>query len=195
MTEDRDLSLAELVDRIAERVEAGEGVSVGTIQQIAGKRFAGPLLFFPAMIVVSPLSLIPTLPTLTAITVILIASQLLAGRRTIWLPRKFREASLSPERSRKVIDFMRPWLLRIGKLTKPRLSWLCDGLGTRLAALCCIFVAVTMPPLEFFPGASTTAGVIIATLGLAITTRDGVLLSLAVSLLVGLVVAVSLIFL
>lgn len=194
MTDEPDPTLAELVDRIAERVDAGEGVSVSTIQQIAGKRFAGPLLFFPAMIVVSPLSLIPTLPTLTAITVVIVAAQLLAGARTIWLPSRIRAASLSPERSKKVIDFLRPWLLRIGKLTKPRLTFLVDGIGTRLAALAAILVAATMPPLEFFPGASTSAGLVIGALGLAITTRDGALLLAAISIPVVLAVAIFLIF-
>ena len=182
MAEAPDLTLAHLIDRIAERSGNGEGISVGTIQEVAGKRFAGPLLFFPAMIVVSPLSLIPTLPTMVAITVILIAVQVLAGRRTIWLPSKFREAKLSAERAHKVITFMRPGVKWVDKAIKPRLAWLVDSIGVRLASLVCILVALTMPPLELLPGASTTAGVIIATLGLAITVRDGALLVTALLL-------------
>lgn len=194
LAEAPDLTLAHLIDRIAERCDNGEGISVGTIQEVAGKRFAGPLLFFPAMIVVSPLSLVPTLPTMVAITVVLIAVQLLAGRRTIWLPRKFREAKLSAERVQKVISFMRPGVRWVDKVIKPRLAWLVDSVGVRLASMVCILVAVTMPPLEFFPGASTMAGVIMATLGLAITVRDGALLVAALALFGGAVFFISRLF-
>lgn len=187
MTTHDHQTLADLIDRIAETAEAGEGVTVDTIQKIAGERFAGPLLFFPAMVVVSPLSLVPTLPSIVAITVILVASQVLAGRRSIWLPKRVRAATLSPERTLQAVGFMRPAARWIGKVTKPRLTFLIDGIGDRLAAAICILVAITMPPLEFFPGASTSAGVIISAFGLAITTRDGVLLSLCF----GLVAAVA----
>ncbi|MBI4047456.1 MAG: exopolysaccharide biosynthesis protein, partial [Devosia nanyangense] len=43
----------------------------------------------------------------------------------------------------------------------------------------------TMPPLELVPGASTSAGTIIATFGLALTTRDGLLLLAALALVLG----------
>lgn len=178
MQQDDHLTLTQFIDRIAERADAGDGVSVNTIQQIAGERFAGPLLFFPAMVVVSPLSLIPTLPTMVAATVVLIAGQVVLGRREVWLPRRIREAQLSAERTRKVLGLLRPASLWIGKLFRPRLMYLVDGLGGRLAALVCILVALTMPPLELLPGASTTAGSVIASFGLAITTRDGLLLAL-----------------
>ena len=185
MTDTTDRPLAGLLEAIAERAAKGESISVATIQDIAGERIAGPLLFFPAMIVVSPLSLIPTLPTIVGTTVVLIASQLIAGRKTIWLPERLRRAALSPERTQKALEFLRPAVAWIEKLSKARLTFLTDGLGMRLAAFVCILVALTMPPLELVPGASTSAGSIIATFGLALTTRDGLLLLFALTLVLG----------
>lgn len=137
------------------------------------------------MIVVSPLSLIPTLPTIVGTTVVLIAGQLIAGRKSIWLPNKLRAASLSPERAQKALEFLKPAVRWIEKFSRARLSFLTEGLGMRLAALICILVAMTMPPLELVPGASTSAGTIIATFGLALTTRDGLLLLAALALVIG----------
>lgn len=185
MTEQADHTLSSLVEQLAERASKGEGIRVATIQEIAGQRFAGPMLFFPAMVVVSPLSLIPTLPTMIAVTVILIAAQIILGRKTIWLPQKLNNASMSPERTLKVVEFMRPAAGWIGKFCKPRLRFLVNPLGIRLAAAVCVLVALTMPPLEFFPGASTAAGVVIATFGLSITLQDGLLLLLALALIYG----------
>ena len=185
MTATPERPLEGLLDAIANRAADGEGISVATIQEIAGERIAGPLLFFPAMIVVSPLSLIPTLPTIVATTVILIAAQLIAGRRQIWLPEKLRGVSLSPERTQKALEFIRPAVAWIERFSKARLTFLTDGLGMRIAALICILTALTMPPLELVPGASTSAGAIIATFGLALTTRDGLLLLVAFGLVLG----------
>jgi hypothetical protein len=185
LTEQADHTLSSLVEQLAERASKGEGIRVATIQEIAGQRFAGPMLFFPAMVVVSPLSLIPTLPTMIAVTVILIAAQIILGRKTIWLPQKLNNASMSPERTLKVVEFMRPAAGWIGKFCKPRLRFLVNPLGIRLAAAVCVLVALTMPPLEFFPGASTAAGVVIATFGLSITLQDGLLLLLALALIYG----------
>lgn len=185
MTQAPERPLSDLIDRISERAAAGESVSVETIQDIAGARIAGPLLFFPAMIVVSPLSLIPTLPTIVATTVILIALQLIAGKSSIWLPERLRRASLSAERTQKALEFLRPAVGWIEKLSKARLTFLTNGLGIRISAFICILVAMTMPPLELLPGASTSAGTIIATFGLALTTRDGLLLLIALSLVLG----------
>lgn len=185
MSDAPERPLSGLIDAIAERTAAGESISVQTIQEIAGERIAGPLLFFPAMIVVSPLSLIPTLPTIVGTTVILIAGQLIAGRKSVWLPQKLSGASLSPERTGKALDFIRPAVGWIERLCKPRLTFLTDGIGMRVAAAICILVALTMPPLELVPGASTSAGTIIATFGLALTTRDGLLLLVALALVFG----------
>lgn len=185
MTDTDDRPLEGLIDAIARRAQEGESISVATIQEIAGDRLAGPLLFFPAMIVVSPLSLIPTLPTIVGTTVVLIAGQLIAGRKSIWLPNKLRAASLSPERAQKALEFLKPAVRWIEKFSRARLSFLTEGLGMRLAALICILVAMTMPPLELVPGASTSAGTIIATFGLALTTRDGLLLLASLALVIG----------
>ena len=194
MQQDRHHNLTELIDKLAERADGGEGVSVNTLQEVAGARFAGPLLFFPAMVVVSPLSVIPTLPTMVCITVVLIAGQIVLGRRQLWLPRRIREAQLSAEQASKVLGFMRPISVWIGKLFKPRLVFLVEGMGSRIAALVCILVALTMPPLELLPGASTVAGSVIASFGLAITLRDGVLLTLGLGLVAALAFGVFRLF-
>lgn len=178
-------TLGFLIDKIVEKARAADGISIADIRRIAGRRMAGPLLFFPAIVVVSPLSLVPTLPTAVALIVILVAGQLLWGAQVIWLPRRIRAMSLSLERLEKVVDFIRPGVTRIDKVLKPRLTFLTEGIAMRMAAGVCILVALTMPPLEFFPGASTAAGLIISIFGLSLTTRDGVLMLVALACVCG----------
>lgn len=172
-----------LLEQIASRVQQEESLSIGTIETVAGRRIAGPLLFFPAMLVVSPLSLVPTLPSFVAILTILVAGQIVMGRKTIWLPQRIRSAKLSAERANKALGFIRPAGRWLDRISRPRLTILTADPGQRLVALICILVALTMPPMELVPGASTTAGSILAALGLSLTTRDGVLLLLALGIM------------
>lgn len=184
-------TLSGLVEKINRKGMAAGGISIADIRRLTGRRMAGPLLFFPAMVVVSPLSLIPTLPTMVAVIVLLVAGQLPFGVKMIWLPKRILSMSLSRERLEKVVDLLRPAAAWIDKVSRPRLILLTEGIGMRLAAVVCVLVALTMPPLEFFPGASTTAGVVIATFGLALTTRDGLLMLLALLLVFGFGAVVS----
>lgn len=174
-------TLGFLIQKIVQKARASNGISVADIRRIAGRRMAGPLLFFPALVVVSPLSLVPTLPTAVACIVILVAGQLLFGARIVWLPKRVRSMSLSLERLEKVVEFITPAVAWIDRVSVPRLTFLTEGIGLRLAAAVCIGVALTMPPLELFPGASTAAGVTISIFGLSLTTRDGILMLLALS--------------
>ncbi len=179
-------TVTDLLEQIGDRIEHDAALSIATVEAVAGRRIAGPLLFFPAMLVVSPLSLVPTLPSFVAILTILVAAQILAGRDSIWLPKKLRSAGLSPERGRKALGFIRPVARWLDKVSRPRLTALTNGIGQRAVALVCILVAVTMPPMELVPGASTAAGSVIASLGLSLTTRDGALLLVVLAALVGL---------
>lgn len=179
-------ALSDLVEKISQRVTTDSGISLNAVQDIAGQRIVGPLLFFPAMLVVSPLSLVPTLPTTIAVIVVLVAIQSIFTGGSIWLPAKLRDATLSQARAEQALKFMRPVAKWLDKVSRPRLQWLATGLGAKVAAAVCVLVAMTMPPLEFLPGASTAAGAIIATFGLSLTTEDGLLLLVAL-----LVVAVT----
>lgn len=176
-------TITDLLEQIAKRVEQDQALSIGTIESVAGRRIAGPLLFFPAMLVVSPLSLVPTLPSFVAILTILVAGQIVLGRKSIWLPQKLRSAKLSAERANKALGFIKPAGRWLDRISRPRLTMLTADSGQRLVASICILVALTMPPMELVPGASTTAGAVLAALGLSLTTRDGVLLLLALSIM------------
>lgn len=184
-------TISDLLEQIASRIEQDQSLSIGTIEAVAGRRLAGPLLFFPAMLVVSPLSLVPTLPSFVAILTILVAVQIVLGRKTIWLPQKIRSARLSPERASKALGFIKPAARLLDRVSRPRLEILTAELGQRLVALVCILVALTMPPMELVPGASTTAGTVLAALGLSLTTRDGVLLLLALGIMAAAALALA----
>ncbi|MEE4382194.1 MAG: exopolysaccharide biosynthesis protein, partial [Pseudomonadales bacterium] len=88
MSEPRIGSLGELLDQLRAAVEAdGAEVSVGELMEAVGRRSFAPVLLLVGLLLVSPLSGIPSFPTLMALLVCLVSVQMLLGRRHFWLPR------------------------------------------------------------------------------------------------------------
>jgi len=169
-------SLSDVLARIDETAARQESVSVGDIRDALGDRSFGPLLLVPGLVVVSPLSGIPTVPSMMAAVVLLVGWQMLAGSRRVWLPRQLAARCVRSSRLRRVTGFLSSWAGRVDRLVRPRLHWLTGPLGQKAAALHCMVVALTMPPMEILPFLNSAAGLVIATVALGMTARDGLLL-------------------
>lgn len=175
MTTAEQGALGELVDKVRACVDAGEEVSLASIRKLAGSRAAGPMLLLPALLVISPLSIIPGLPSLVGINTVLVASQLAMGREQIWLPKWLADRCISPKRAKKFLKFLAPVSEVADGVVKPRAKPLAGGVMRRAGAVVCMLVGAAMPIMEFVPFTSTWAGVVIAGYALAITARDGLL--------------------
>lgn len=168
-------ALETLVGKVEQHVASGEKISIGMIQKVAGQRAAGPMLLFPTLIVVSPLSIIPGLPSLIGINTILVAGQIVLGREQVWLPGWLTKRCLPTKYADRFLGFLKPVTRKVDAVAKPRLSAMLAWPIRRIGAVVCVMVGLIMPLLEFIPFTSTGAGAIIATYGLAITARDGML--------------------
>ena len=169
-------TLSGLLDAVEERNRADDGLSMDVVGDIAGDRAFGAMILLPALVTVSPLSGIPTVPTMVGVIVMLLSAQLVLGRREPWLPKRLAGARLSSERVHKVLRFMRRPAGWIDRVVRPRFRFATSSLGLRGAALICFVTAATMPPLEILPFMATTAGLVISIFALAITLRDGLLM-------------------
>lgn len=167
--------LSELINKLKQRTEQGEQVSIGLIQKIAGRRAAGPMLLLPALIVISPLSIVPGLPTMVGLNTILVAGQIALGRDRLWLPKWLKQRCIPAKYATKLLRFLAPVGKVADKIVKPRARLLTAAPLRRLGACICVGVGCVMPILEVIPFTSTWAASIIALYGLAITARDGFL--------------------
>ena len=170
-----DGALGTLVHQVKKQVEAGEAVSLELIQSLAGQRSAGPMLLLPALVAISPLSIIPGLPTLVGINTILVAGQVAFGHETIWLPKWLKERELPAKHARKLLKFLGPASEVADGVAKQRASWITGPLMRRMGAGVCVLMGMIMPFLEFIPFATTWASSTVAVYALAITARDGLL--------------------
>lgn len=179
-------NLEALLDEVAEAAEreAGE-VSLGAVLDRIGRRSFGPLLLLPALIAFTPLGGVPVLPTVMAAAVILIAGQLVVGLDHFWLPEVLQRRSAEPQTVCKSTQKLRPAARFVDRLIGPRLTWLTREPFVHIAAVICILVALTVPPLEVVPFAGSVAWAAIGIFGLALTAHDGLLALLAFAFSLG----------
>lgn len=178
-------TLTEMLDRLECAERENDQVRVDAMLDIIGRRSFGPLLLLPGLLVLSPLSGVPGVPSLAGLMVLLLSGQLLIGRRSFWMPAWLLNRCVSHERLQKSLKFMRPIARWVDKLLRQRLTFLVESHSVYFVAAMCALVALTMPPLELMPFAATSAGVAITAFGLALIGRDGLMALLALAFCVG----------
>lgn len=180
------VNISTLLDRLGEaREEAGDRLPVGDLLEQVGGRSFGVLLLIPGLLMVSPLSGIPGLPSATAVAVVLIAAQMAFGRDHFSLPGWVERRTIPGERFDKALRFLRPGARFIDRLLRPRLCALTSGAASRLIAALAILIGASMIPLDLVPFANTTAGLALSALGLALVARDGIVLLLGLAFCAG----------
>lgn len=175
-------SVSDILDRIEELADKEDKVAVGDVIEALGGRGFGPLLVIVPLIDISPIGGIPGLPTAMALVIVVVAVQILLGRRHMWLPGFIRRRSVKSERAKKAVGKTRGVARFMDRWFHGRLTWLTEGVFLRVAAVGVILLCAAVPPLELLPFATTAPMLAIAAFGLAITVRDGALMIAAVVL-------------
>jgi hypothetical protein len=122
------------------------------------------------------------MPTTVAVLIGLIAAQLLLKKERVWLPQWLLRRQVSRQKLSTGFSWGRPVARFLDRFVHRRLTWLTGHVGMYLAAVMCIFIAATMPPLELLPFAASIAGGAVAAFGLSLMAEDGVVGLLALGL-------------
>jgi len=176
-------SLGDLLQRIATVASERDKVYFATIMNALGTRSFGPVVLLIGVILVSPLSGIPGLPTTMAAGLLLVSLQLVVGRDSFWLPRWLMNRHVRSDRLLRGLHWLdRParfidWWLR------PRFSVLASNGGAVAIAAICILLALIMPLLELVPFSTTAVGIAVAAFGLALVALDGLFMLMGLSYL------------
>lgn len=165
-----------------------DSISIGNMFDTVGRRSFGPLILCIGLIALSPLSGIPTVPSIMGVLVTLIAVQLLIGRDYFWLPKKLLDRRIPSDKARKGIKFLRRPSRLVDRIIRPRLTVFTHDVGAFVIAIICVVIGVTMPPLELLPFVASAAGAALTLFGLALISHDGVVALVAMAATVGLAV-------
>ena len=184
-----DIEHARPLSQILSEVTAGEDgvLSIDQIVAAFGPRALGVLLFVFATPNLLPLP--PGSSTVLGAPLVLFSPQLMIGVHSPWMPG-FLARRRIPGRSlgaafRRII----PWLKKVERLSRPRLTFLFGPVGDRLIGLVCFLLALVL--LLPIPLGNMAPAAAIALLGLGMVQRDGVLAILgylAAAISVGLLV-------
>jgi len=180
MSQEADITnLQQMLDRIEESASHHKRVSLGTIVEAVGSRSFGPLLLMAGIIMASPLTGIPSMPTSMGLLVLLIATQLLLHKKYFWLPNLLLKRSIAAQKITNGIKVLRPSARFIDRLLRPRLPVFINGVSIHIIALACITIAAGMPVMELVPLSAHIAGLALTAFGLSLIAKDGLLALLA----------------
>jgi hypothetical protein len=160
----------------------GEGERVSFREILTGLRhraFGFTMLIF-ALPCVLPMP--PGIPTVCGLALAIIALNLIAARRRLWLPGLIADKSIARKDLQRVVDKVLPTMQRLERFCRPRLAVLTEPIGKVLIGLVVLALGFVMIlPIPFLgnmpPGAAA------AVIALGVTERDGlvVLIGLLVS--------------
>ena len=168
-------TLGEILDQLVMASDDAEDsdISLDEIREMVGHRAFGPFLLVIGLLAMTPVGAIPGVPTTLAVVVVLLGAQMVVGLEGLWLPGIVLRRSLSRERLKRSVGWLRPVARGIDKVLRPRLQLLTGRVALHAMAGACIVLGVMIPPLEFVPFAVTVPAVGLGLFGLALITNDG----------------------
>jgi hypothetical protein len=151
--------------------QPGESISVAELVVACGDRAIGGLLLLLAAPNILPLP--PGSASVMSIPIMFMAVQLVFGQQTLWLPQRVLNHRFDRSQSHAVAARLLPWLAKLERLLKPRLSCLLGVVQDRLMGIACLGLAVFMflpiPLGNLLPAMALTA------FALGLMERDGLL--------------------
>lgn len=164
--------LGDILDALNDAAKGGD-VSVGDMLREIGMRSFAPLILVPAMILVSPLSGIPGLPTIGSIFMLLICVQKLLGRPHVWLPDWLKRRKVTSERLRKATDWLRRPAEWVDKRTHKRLTMLVTRGANYVTVIMISVICAILPFLEILPMVTSLFAAGISFFAIGLLARDG----------------------
>ena len=179
----RPENLEQLLDNLAALAADNGRVSLGMIVESVGSRSFGPMLMLIGLILFSPLSGLPGMASLMAVVILLVALQMMLGRRRFWLPRLLLNRSVARQQLHRAIKRARKPARGIDRVLKPRLVFLVQRAGSYGVAVVCVLLSLVMPLMELVPFSASAAGLALLVLGLGLMVQDGLLVLFALAVL------------
>ena len=178
-------NLSELLDYFVENTEGQSEVKVDDLLQSLSSRSHGPMLLFPAILAISPISMIPGMSVVTGTLVILIGTQMILFSSRPWIPKRLAEFSFSREKLVDGVSKSKPWVKWFEKLIYSRLEFLTEGVMVYPVAVLCVLLALSFYPLSLVPFGVFLPGFAIALFALGLTAKDGLTTLVAFALTIG----------
>ena len=172
-------TVEEVISELDELAATSEAVCLADVLDDFGKQSFGPVILILALLMLTPLGAVPTMPTTCALLIALVALQLLLGREHIWMPDFIQRRTVGAKKLHRAVQKLRGIARWLDDHSQKRLDFLTQGLWLRLAALAIIVLCLAIPPLEIVPFAAVIPIMAISAIALGLIVRDGLMMLLA----------------
>ncbi len=155
-------------------------MTVGEIKNALHERGFGILMAIAALPLCLPIPVPPGYTTFFSIPLFIFSLQMIFGMRAPWLPKWIEEKEIKRESFEKLINKASPWLRKIEKHLRPRLTYISVPTWERIIGIFsfvfALSISLPLPLTNFPPG----WGILIMSLGLL--SKDGI------TILIGMIV-------
>lgn len=149
----------------------GERVAIGEVLQGLRHRAFGLTMLLFALPNCLPMP--PGIPTISGVALVVIAANLLLGRRRLWVPKTLTARTIERAHVRRMVDRSLPYLQRLERVCQPRLAVVTETAGKVVVGLVVLALGVLMIlPIPLVGNIPPGIAVTIIAIGLA--ERDGV---------------------
>ncbi|WP_285713712.1 exopolysaccharide biosynthesis protein [Erythrobacter oryzae] len=169
-------SIGEVVDGLEEVAEKQDTVAIDDLLDTFGDRSFAPLMLILALVGITPVGAIPSVPTILGLCIAVIAAQMAWGREHVWLPKFVTRRGIKSKRLTRGKDKLDKVADVMDSVAKQRLKALASGPARRVAAGLVVVLCLALPVLELVPFAAAAPFLSIAILSLALMVRDGLVL-------------------
>jgi hypothetical protein len=139
------------------------------LARVGGEDGVGPVLLVLTLPVLLPLP--PGFSMVLALPLLVVAPQIIVGRRKIWLPKFLARQKIKREALVKLVQRLLPLLERAEKVVRPRLGFLTTGVGASLVGVACTLIAIVLVlPIPF---ANLVPSLALGAFSIGLTRKDG----------------------
>lgn len=169
--EKRKLPASDVLRKMVDKNQA-DRISFADIKSALHERGFAILMLALALPVALPIPMPPGLTLIPGIPLLILSMQMLVGLDSPWLPGIIGRRTIKRKTLAGIVEAAAPYLKKIERLLKPRLSLASSKYGERLIGLFAAIFSITMmvpvPLTQTVPG----LGVLIMSLGLL--SKDGI---------------------
>ena len=179
--------LSAVLSDLAQRGDADK-VTMRCIREALADRSLATFLILSGLLNLLPFP--PPSTLILGIPIIVVALQMIAGRKTVWLPDFFLNLSMNEKAFAKFSTKIVPWLQKLEKVVRPRF-WpfpsapAAERVVGIIGLVLGIFVFIPLPMTNWIPALA------VAICGLALSERDGLWLVIGTVLGGAMVVGIS----
>lgn len=171
MNKNKSLSASDVLTGVVNNHQS-DRISFGDLKNALHERGFGLLMVIFSMPISLPLPIPPGLTSLPAIPLLIFSIQMLMGLDSPWLPKWISNKTLKRTTLASIVETASPYLMKIEKLLKPRLSFASSRAGEKLiglfAAVFSVSIMIPVPLTHMVPA----LGILVMSLGLL--SKDGI---------------------